>query len=144
MPQTLQICKMVVARLCFLSLLCIKMACFAPTRVQNNRITSIGGTVLAPSSGGPFEEEKADESETNETKIVNPFYGVHRIQRYSTDDLFLRQLRLVLSGHHPEKILLGYPFHEPIVGNEKSEVLCLGFTLVPVTLGESRGRTVIL
>ena len=63
---------------------------------------------------------------------------------YSIDDLFLRQLKLVLSGHRPDKILLGYPFHDPIVGDEKSEVLCLGFTLVPVTLGESRGRTAIL
>ena len=75
-----------------------------------------------------------------EKQCPTTFYA----EGYSTDDLFLRQLRLVLSGHHPEKILLGYPFHDPIVGNEKSEVLCLGFTLVPVTLGESRGRTVIL
>ena len=74
---------MVVARLCFLSLLCVKAACFAPTPVQNNRITPIGGTALALSSGGPFyEDERADESETNETKIVNPFYCVHKIQRH--------------------------------------------------------------
>ena len=72
---------MVVARLCFLSLLCVKVACFAPTPVQNNRITTIGGTVLALSSGGPFEEERADESETNQTKMVDPFYGVQQIQR---------------------------------------------------------------
>ena len=73
---------MVVALLCFLSFRWVKVACFAPTLVQKNRITPVGGTALALSSGAPFyEEERADESETNETKIVNPFYGVQQIQR---------------------------------------------------------------